>query len=287
MSYCATDVNHTFQNVMLWARCTPQYALQWFRKVSTLVPVVRVTKVLPTLRWVNMLGAFTSYQSFLAKASWAFFFPPFFPLLIRLFLPTCRFIGQSSEGFRSCDQTSRTWKCAFLAMSLRRFRQQTKKALDADPAWLLLTALTTWSINSFSLHSFWVWNKGIPPWCLFCRQTWQKRPCVPIQKGRTQIQAACKSVGNVTMPDATLQHHYASRTTVVSWSIAGSVCQYFTTHSDPNPVVVLWSRMSLETKFVFRTSTRCTSPRPPNASSVMPMSYLSGDVMQILASNRP
>ena len=58
-------------------------------KTPTFVPVVRVTRVLPTDLCVNMLGAFTSYQSFLAKGSWDFFFPPFFPLLIRLFLPTC------------------------------------------------------------------------------------------------------------------------------------------------------------------------------------------------------
>ena len=57
--------------------------------MPTLVPVVRVTRVFPTDLCVNILGAFTSYQSFLAKGSWAFFFPPFFPLLIRLFLPTC------------------------------------------------------------------------------------------------------------------------------------------------------------------------------------------------------
>ena len=55
-----------------------------------MVPVVRVTSVLPTLRLVNMLGAFTSYQSFLEKGSTAFFLPPFLPLLMRLFFPTCR-----------------------------------------------------------------------------------------------------------------------------------------------------------------------------------------------------
>ena len=33
------------------------------------MPVVRVTSVLPTLRLVNMVGALTSYQSFLEKGS--------------------------------------------------------------------------------------------------------------------------------------------------------------------------------------------------------------------------
>lgn len=91
------------------------------------MPCVRVTSVLPTLRLENMLGALTSYQSFfengstlqpatahvrphtLQQTAWAvpsrslralahqaqagagphvFFFPPFFPFEIRLFLPT-------------------------------------------------------------------------------------------------------------------------------------------------------------------------------------------------------
>jgi hypothetical protein len=47
----------------------------------TLVPCVRVTRVLPTVRTANMEGALTSYQSFLLKGSTAFFLPPFFPLL--------------------------------------------------------------------------------------------------------------------------------------------------------------------------------------------------------------
>lgn len=37
--------------------------------VHTLVPAVRVTKVLPTLRTVNAPGALMSYQSFLVKGS--------------------------------------------------------------------------------------------------------------------------------------------------------------------------------------------------------------------------
>lgn len=87
------------------------------------MPVVRVTRVLPTLRVVNMEGALTSYQSFLVKGSTLckedgssssyarcstmigrtandatesaglasthiFFLPPFLPLVRRLFLPT-------------------------------------------------------------------------------------------------------------------------------------------------------------------------------------------------------
>jgi hypothetical protein len=36
---------------------------------AILMPVVRVTSVLPTLRLENMVGAFTSYQSFLEKGS--------------------------------------------------------------------------------------------------------------------------------------------------------------------------------------------------------------------------
>ena len=93
----------------------------------TFVPCVRVTSVLPTFRLENMLGALTSYQSFFENGSTlqpatghvrpftlqqiagqcqraicglcyikrrqaagphVFFFPPFFPLEIRLFLPT-------------------------------------------------------------------------------------------------------------------------------------------------------------------------------------------------------
>jgi hypothetical protein len=38
-------------------------------QLHTFVPAVRVTRVLPTLRFVKELGAFTSYQSFLEKGS--------------------------------------------------------------------------------------------------------------------------------------------------------------------------------------------------------------------------
>ena len=43
---------------------------------------------MPTCLTVNMEGALTSYHSFLRKGSTAFFLPPFFPLDMRLFLPT-------------------------------------------------------------------------------------------------------------------------------------------------------------------------------------------------------
>jgi len=96
-----------------------------------LVPCVRVTSVLPTLRLLNMLGALTSYQSFFENGSTlrpqhssistraarsssllsrgisaakrvqaageqgahVFFFPPFLPLEMRLFLPTAMAAG--------------------------------------------------------------------------------------------------------------------------------------------------------------------------------------------------
>lgn len=81
----------------------------------TLVPCVLVTRVLPTLRLEKVEGAFTSYQSFFengstlhaeyvycqgsssqntnkemkpSKKTYTFFFPPFLPLLMRLFFPT-------------------------------------------------------------------------------------------------------------------------------------------------------------------------------------------------------
>lgn len=85
---------------------------------QTLVPWVRVTRVLPTFRTVKTDGALMSYQSFLANGStlWqqnnemksdlitkpqgkitilgfythAFFFPPFFPLEILLFFLKCK-----------------------------------------------------------------------------------------------------------------------------------------------------------------------------------------------------
>ena len=44
--------------------------------------------VLPQFRVANILGALMTYKSLRAKGSWAFFLPPFFPLEIRLFLPT-------------------------------------------------------------------------------------------------------------------------------------------------------------------------------------------------------
>jgi hypothetical protein len=51
------------------------------------VPWVRVMRVLPHVRAANMFGAFTAYHSFLRKGSTAFFLPPFFDFVNRLFLP--------------------------------------------------------------------------------------------------------------------------------------------------------------------------------------------------------
>ena len=86
--------------------------------IHTFVPCVLVTSVFPIARCEKVLGAFTSYQSFLENGStlqcvskcqpavrhdesdvrwdkcssepetYIFFFPPFLPLLIRLFFPT-------------------------------------------------------------------------------------------------------------------------------------------------------------------------------------------------------
>lgn len=67
----------------------------------TLVPCVRVTRVLPTLRTANMEGALMSYQSFLEKGSTIFFLPPFLPLLMRLFLPAA---GQQTNSVRVCAE---------------------------------------------------------------------------------------------------------------------------------------------------------------------------------------
>jgi hypothetical protein len=62
-----------------------------------------VTRVLPTLRTANMEGALMSYQSFLLKGSTIFFLPPFFPLLIRLFLPTAGGINRGSCETRTME----------------------------------------------------------------------------------------------------------------------------------------------------------------------------------------
>jgi hypothetical protein len=55
---------------------------------ATLVPVVRVTGVLPPTRLVYMDGAFQSYHSLRVKGSAAFFLPAFIFLPSFLFLPT-------------------------------------------------------------------------------------------------------------------------------------------------------------------------------------------------------
>merc|ERR1719354_1143777 len=55
---------------------------------AILVPTVLETKVFPTWRQLNVLGALTSYQSFLVKGSIIFFLPPFLPLASLLFFPT-------------------------------------------------------------------------------------------------------------------------------------------------------------------------------------------------------
>jgi hypothetical protein len=63
------------------------------RPGRTLVPAARVTRVLPTCFTENMEGALMSYHSFLRKMSCCFFFPPFLPLDMRLFLPTAILLG--------------------------------------------------------------------------------------------------------------------------------------------------------------------------------------------------
>lgn len=49
--------------------CTGDGRVLHVQGMPTLVPWVLVTRVLPTLRTVNMVGALMSYQSFLAKGS--------------------------------------------------------------------------------------------------------------------------------------------------------------------------------------------------------------------------
>ena len=54
---------------------------------NVLVPWVRVMRVLPHLRTEKTLGALMSYHSFLRNGSTAFFLPPFFDFVNRLFFP--------------------------------------------------------------------------------------------------------------------------------------------------------------------------------------------------------
>ena len=97
--------------------------------MHTFVPCVLVTSVFPIARCEKVLGAFTSYQSFLENGStlhcvgkcqpavrhdesdvrWDIvLFPPFLPLLIRLFFPTAilgnRWLPQYT---RPCDEAGR------------------------------------------------------------------------------------------------------------------------------------------------------------------------------------
>ena len=55
-------------------------------EVHSLVPFVRVMRVLPQLRLRNMLGALISYHSLRVKGSMIFFLDPFLPFVRRLFL---------------------------------------------------------------------------------------------------------------------------------------------------------------------------------------------------------
>ncbi len=66
-------------------------------------PMVRLTRVLPGVRFSKKEGALMSNQSLRVKGSTTFFLSPFLPLERRLFLPV---EGRGVEGIREEDARS-------------------------------------------------------------------------------------------------------------------------------------------------------------------------------------
>lgn len=69
-----------------------------------------MTRVLPTFLISKTDGALMSYQSFLAYGSAAFFFPPFFPFEILLFLLYNKVTTLESKDTEKVKVSNRSWR---------------------------------------------------------------------------------------------------------------------------------------------------------------------------------
>lgn len=93
------------KSVAISERVLPQPSLRRRQQhENVLVPWVRFTRVLPTLRLVNIEGARMSYHSFRVKGSTAFFLAPFLPIF--LFFPTAM-LAEGAEGRRFYSEWER------------------------------------------------------------------------------------------------------------------------------------------------------------------------------------